>query len=221
MGGGNWLHDDSAVNGECHVIKGIHTATVYYGRFKKLTCGSVGGDGGFIYTNLYTYKNTHRLSGLITWDSFIILCTQSWPELEPGSHTSSVSCVFVTPAQWLSAVTHFLAAICAVKSTSTTPRYHLSNIHLLFLNSWVDCYCSLSLAGLTLTRFRLEVWNSHVEGYCCSTDTWKLNLLGPKEHFFVKCAIFLAFLTWQFEGSVQYVNGSWDCALDTWESLPV
>lgn len=33
MGGGNWLHDDSAVNGECHVIKGIHTATVYYARF--------------------------------------------------------------------------------------------------------------------------------------------------------------------------------------------
>lgn len=26
MGGGNWLHDDSAVNGECHLIKWIHTA---------------------------------------------------------------------------------------------------------------------------------------------------------------------------------------------------
>lgn len=25
MGGGNWRHDDSAVNGECHLIKWIHT----------------------------------------------------------------------------------------------------------------------------------------------------------------------------------------------------
>lgn len=30
MGGANWLRDDSAANGECHLIKWIHTAPVYY-----------------------------------------------------------------------------------------------------------------------------------------------------------------------------------------------
>lgn len=59
MGGGNWLHDDSAVNGECHVIKGIHTATVYYARFQKLTCGSVGVDGGS-YIQIHTHTKTHN-----------------------------------------------------------------------------------------------------------------------------------------------------------------
>lgn len=38
MGGSNRLSDDSTVNGECHVIKWIHTAAVYYAGFKMLTC---------------------------------------------------------------------------------------------------------------------------------------------------------------------------------------
>ncbi len=147
MGGGNWLRDDSAVNGGCHVIKWIHTALFIMLGLRHWPVGGRGGSYIQIHTDVKTHTNTHTIWADWSLETHL-LSGALWPELELASYTSSPFCVCVCVCNSTSVLLQWLSSwqgSALSKSESTILRYHLSNIHLLFLDSWVHFYFSLCL----------------------------------------------------------------------------
>lgn len=161
MGGGNWLHDDSAVNGECHLIKWIHTALFIMLGLRRWP---VGGGGWWACTQIQAI-----------WVDWSLETRLLAAALRPEPHLAPSSCVCVRNAasvllQWLSSWQRSALS----KSDSMKLRCHLSNIHLLFPDTAL--LLTLPLTGLPLARLWLELlcqeWGYYRLSWLEIRSTW-------------------------------------------------